>query len=244
MYIEKLSGVYDTQLPTGIILNVNGVGYGLEMPLSSMCELPPLGKSVTLWTYTYVREDSIKLFGFLRYEDRVSFEVMLSLSGVGPKVALATLSTLSIAAIRRAIQYNDPKILVAVPGVGPRLAEKILIELKPKLEKLSNVASFGFDDGAMRMDEADFDHIHPEERFEARDAQTQILDDVRSALENLGFKDKAIDPIIKSIQKKADVTSFQDVMKHALKLLTDQGQKDPKKGSVRAPSASLDRELF
>ena len=93
MYIEKLTGVFDTLLPTGVIIDVRGVGYGVEIPLSSLCELPKPGNTLSIWTFTHVREDSIRLFGFLRYEDRLCFEILLGLSGVGPKVALAILST-------------------------------------------------------------------------------------------------------------------------------------------------------
>ena len=246
MYIEKLKGTYEALVPSGIILDVDGVGYGLEMPLSSICELPELNSPVSLWTYTHVREDSIRLFGFTKYEDRVCFEVMLSLSGVGPKVALAILSTLSISALRRAIQLNDPQILVAVPGVGPRLAEKILVELKPKLEKLSGRGDLGLKGDVGRLTERDLDHLLPEESFEARDAKSIVLQDVTSALENLGFKDKAISPIVTELKSFEGLANFQETMKEALRLLTDQGrgEKASSRKQKKSMSTVSNRELF
>lgn len=211
MYIEKLTGRYDTQLPNGIVLDVGGVGYGMEMPLSALCQLPKLGETLTVWTMTHVREDAIRLFGFIDYEDRVAFEVMLGLSGVGPKVALAILSTLSIAAIRRAIQFSDTNILTSVPGVGPRLAEKLLVDLRPKLERLSpHPAIIVGDSGNF-----DVNPLGAGDTEVGKDGQQQILDDVTSALENLGFKAKLIAPIIKKV-RHSGFTSFQDAMKEAL----------------------------
>lgn len=246
MYIEKLTGTYERLLSSGIIIDVSGVGYGLEMPLSSLCELPPLGEKVSIWTYTHVREDSIRLFGFVRFEDRAAFEVMLSLSGVGPKVALAILSTLNLSAIRRAIQHNDPQILVSVPGVGPRLAEKILVELKPKLEKLKFSSELGIDGESGRLSEGDFDHVLAEERFEKKDEFEVVLGDVKSALENLGFKEKSISPVILSIRNSSPGETFQVVMKEALKLLSESTQKEvAKKVNRKKPGAiSKDKELF
>lgn len=246
MYIEKLTGTYDRLLTSGIIIDVAGVGYGLEMPLSSLCELPAVGSRLSVWTFTHVREDAIRLFGFLRYEDRAAFEIMLSLSGVGPKVALAILSTLSLSAIRRAIQYNDPQILVSVPGVGPRSAEKILVELKPKLEKLSAPMGLEMDANPDRLGDSDFDSVLDDGRLSSLEAKKQILNDVSSALENLGFKDKAISPIIDQLRTSSEDESFQVVMKKALKLLSDGSKETKAKKSSKKSSGSIrrDQELF
>ena len=137
MYIERLSGKLVASVATGIILDVNGVGYGLEIPLSLMSQLPALGDNMDVWTYSYIKEDCIRLFGFESYQDRYTFEVLIGLNGVGPKVALALLSHLQLQAIHQAV-LDQAYIFESVPGVGKRLAEKIIVELKSKLKKLES----------------------------------------------------------------------------------------------------------
>src|SRR3989338_5433184 len=116
--IEFLQGIVTRRLPTGVILNVQGVGYGVDLPLPTLCALPEEGKPCSLWIYTRVREDAIKLFGFSTFEDRQAFSVLLNVSGVGPKVALAILSTLSIAQLKSAVETRQTHVLETVPGIG------------------------------------------------------------------------------------------------------------------------------
>ena len=234
MWIEKLSGTYLKTLPTGVLLDVNGVGYGLEMPLSSLISLPLVGSRLELWVHSHVREDSIRFFGFVEYNDRLIFELLLSISGVGPKVALALLSTLNIAALNRAAKFNDPSAFKSVPGVGPRLAEKILIELRPKLTKfLESQTQLSLTAG------------HNETPTDTNEAQAEILDDIRSALENLGFKEKAINPILTRLNEELDATSgFQDALKLALVYMSE-GKKEKGAGQAKPGKPQRrDRELF
>ena len=126
--IEKLRGQYVASLPKGIVIDVNGVGYGLEVPLSTHSNLPEVGQNVDLWVHTYVREDAIRLYGFQHYVDRVAFEILIGLNGVGPKVALAILSTLTVDQLRKAILLERMDLLQNVPGIDKRLAEKIFVE--------------------------------------------------------------------------------------------------------------------
>ena len=102
--IEKITGTLLDILPTYVIVDVSGVGYGVELPLNLICKLEK-GQRVSLWTYTYLRENVIKLFGFSSYVERRVFEILLEISGVGPKVAIAILSSLSVGAIKKSIQY-------------------------------------------------------------------------------------------------------------------------------------------
>lgn len=221
MYIERLTGTFFASLPTGIILDVNGVGYGLELPLSTLCTLPKVGQKISLWIYTYVREDAIRFFGFRSYEDRQAFEILLSLSGVGPKVALAILSTLTVTAIDRAVTQDDGKILESVPGVGPRLAEKIIVDLRPKMMKLKAAQMLDKRELHSRLDSEDFDEALPLDHGEDQRAHEEmIFSDLESALENLGYKEKIITPLLTRLRKETPHLAFPDLMRQALKQLS------------------------
>lgn len=221
MYIERLTGTFYASLPTGIIMDVQGVGYGLELPLSTLCQLPKVGQKISLWIYTYVREDAIRFFGFRSYEDRQAFEILLSLSGVGPKVALAILSTLTVNALDRAVTQDDGKILESVPGVGPRLAEKIIVDLRPKMMKLKAAQMLDLRGGHARMDSDDFDAPLPlDHGHDSREQQNMIFSDLESALENLGYKDKTITPLLSKLRKESADLPFPDLMRQALKQLS------------------------
>ncbi len=225
MYIERLSGTFAATLPMGIVLDVNGVGYGVEVPLSTLVKLPHVGSKISLWISTYLREDSLRLFGFRTYEDRQTFEVLLSLAGVGPKVALAILSTLTLSAIERSVQKNDTKILESVPGVGPRLAEKILVELRPKISRLQVAKQLELDDEVTRLDADAFEPVLPGSDERKASAREVLFEDLNSALENLGYKDKIIQPLLLKLRKQSEFKDLQDLMRQALKELT-QGNVD------------------
>lgn len=220
MYIERLSGTFSATLPTGIILEVNGVGYGVEVPLSTLVKLPPVGTKISLWISTYLREEALRLFGFRSYEDRQTFEVLLSLGGVGPKVALAILSTLTISAIERSVQKNDTKILESVPGVGARLAEKILVELRPKIARLHLAKQLEIDEDLSRLDASDFDPVLLRNDESIGSSREPLFEDLNSALENLGYKDKVIQPLLLKLRKHSEFKDLQDLMRQALKELT------------------------
>ena len=208
MMIERLTGTVVRILPSGAILDVNGVGYGVELPLSQLCLVPEPGQQLSLWTYTHVREDAIRLFGFLGHEERATFELLLSLGGVGPKLALAILSTLDLSDIRSAILRDDPILLERVPGVGKRMAEKILVELKPKLKHLGAIQSRSEATSLQRTL-----GVSPE-RLD--DESQQIFDDLKSALENLGFKEKTLIPVMDRLRNDDVLPSFPILMRKAL----------------------------
>ena len=239
MYIERLSGTFAATLPTGIILDVQGIGYGIELPLSTLCQLPRVGSKINLWISTYVREEALRLFGFRTYEDRQTFEVLLSLAGVGPKVALAILSTLTLAAIERAVEKNDPKILESVPGVGPRLAEKILVELRPKVARLQVAKQLDLQEDLVRLDAAGFDSLGgPGENERKPSGREALFEDLNSALENLGYKDKIIQPLLLKLRKHSEFKDLQDLMRQALKELT-QGSIEVERHSPQLQAKSV-----
>ena len=115
------------------LLEVGGVGYKLAMSTGSLSALPAEGDEVTVWTYLYVREDELSLFGFESEEEKETFEQLITVSGVGPKVALATLSALSPGALAQAVSVDDPAMISTVPGIGKKTAQRIILDLKDKL---------------------------------------------------------------------------------------------------------------
>ena len=116
-----------------VIIDVNGVGFGIFMPAQSMNYLPPIGEEVRLHTYMNVREDAIQLFGFLTKDDLKVFKLVIGVSGIGPKGGLSILSQLSPDDLRFAVMANDSKAIAKAPGIGKKTAEKLIIELKDKL---------------------------------------------------------------------------------------------------------------
>ncbi len=227
--IEHLSGKILSRLPHSLIIDVNGVGYGVEMPLSALCEAPAPGQPISVWIDTYVREDALRLFGFSTFEDRQAFFMLRSVSGIGPKIALAILSTLNARSLRQTVLQNKIGLLESVPGIGRRTAEKLILELKPKMEKLSFAASTIGDGTASSRQRTgatssqdNIDGLDSDDSDQARlDA---VLSDVRSALENLGYKEKDIQPIISGVMRNLTPQSdlgFQFILKSALKSLRD-----------------------
>lgn len=116
-----------------VILDVNGIGYGVFMPGQAMGMLPPIGDEIRLHTYLHVKEDAMQLFGFLTRDDLQIFKLLIGVSGIGPKGALNILSQLTPDELRYAIMINDPKTIASAPGIGKKTAEKLIIELKDKM---------------------------------------------------------------------------------------------------------------
>ena len=115
------------------LVDVGGVGYEIECPISTLCELPTAGQTVTLLTHLVVREDAQLLFGFLTHDDRESFRVLIKISGVGPKLAIGVLSGLSGEELAAAVERDDVATLTRLPGVGKKTAERLLVELRGRM---------------------------------------------------------------------------------------------------------------
>lgn len=204
--IDYLLGIHFRTLPNGIIMDVNGVGYGLETPLSTLSKIPALGEKLEVYVYTHVRDDCIRLFGFISLEEKLVFQILLNMPGVGPKVALAMLSTLGSDGIYNAVLKEDLAELSLTPGIGPRLAEKIIVELRPKLDKLRNP-------------------IEVPENFKLQVQTVSVskgavsnpaFQDLETGLENLGFKPRLISPIVSRLQKSSPDSDLQSLLKKAL----------------------------
>jgi Holliday junction DNA helicase RuvA len=131
--IAFLTGHVAARTPTHAYLRVHGVGYELAMSSGSLAALPPDGETVTVHTYLQVREDGLSLFGFESLAEKHAFELLITVSGVGPKVALAALSTLSPDDLAAAVESEDVAMISSVPGIGGKTAQRIILELKGKL---------------------------------------------------------------------------------------------------------------
>jgi Holliday junction DNA helicase RuvA len=138
--ISFVRGTLVQRHPGHAVLEVSGVGFSLAVPDSTLAVLPAPGATATLLTVLHVREDALQLFGFATEAERVLFERLLTVTGVGPKLALAILSGLPVASFLRAIAEGTPRSLTAIPGVGRRLAERLIVELKDRIETLTPVA--------------------------------------------------------------------------------------------------------
>jgi holliday junction DNA helicase RuvA len=187
--IGKLSGTLLEKNPPQVLVDCQGVGYEVDVPMSTFYNLPALGDKVALLTHFVVREDAQILFGFASAEERAAFRQLIKISGVGPRTALSVLSGMSVADIAHAVTTQDAGRLVKVPGIGKKTAERLLLELKGK---------FGADIGAAAS--------------VASDAQTDIL----QALVALGYSDKEASAALKALPKDVGVS---EGIKLALKAL-------------------------
>jgi len=188
--ISRLAGELAGKSPPHVLIDVHGVGYEVQVPMSTFYNLPELGGKVTLLTQFIVREDAQLLFGFLTVGERESFRELIKISGVGPRIALALLSGLNTDELAQAVAAQDASRLVKVPGVGKKTAERLLLELKGKLAPALVAPGWAT----------------------ASDSQGDIL----QALIALGYSDKEAQAALK--QLPADV-SVSDGIKQALKSL-------------------------
>lgn len=139
--IGRLSGLLLEKSPPSVLIDVNGVGYEVDVPMSSFYELPEVGAKVVLLTEFIVREDAQLLYGFVTAAERDTFRQLIRISGVGPRTALAVLSGMSVADLAQAVSLQESARLIKVPGIGKKTAERLLLELKGKLAPALPVAA-------------------------------------------------------------------------------------------------------
>jgi Holliday junction DNA helicase RuvA len=197
--IGQLRGVLAAKRPNQVLVDVDGVGYEVEIPLSTFYGLPALHGDVSLLIYTHVREDQITLFGFLSTREKHFFELLLSVSGVGPSVALKVLSGLSIDELIPAVQKGDLGQLTRIPGVGKKTAERIVLELRDKMAALT----------AAEMREG---------RHEPA-GQGALEGDVISALVNLGYQRRNVEKAVEEARRGAGA-GFEALLKASLQRLS------------------------
>jgi holliday junction DNA helicase RuvA len=196
--IAYLRGRIIDKQPNRIVIDVNGVGYDVFVPLSTFYGLGDPGSETALRIHTHVREDALALYGFATSLELTLFERLIGVSGIGPKLALAVLSGIEPRELVRAIEQSDVERLTRIPGVGKKTSERIVIELKDRLPRVQpDVAEAAAD----------------------RQAPSMLRDDVLSALVNLGYhrplSEKAVDAAVKAVPDG----SFERTLKHALREL-------------------------
>ena len=141
--IGRIHGTLVHVNPPDILVDAHGVGYEISVPMSTLYDLPPAGQPVTLVTHLVVREDAQLLYGFLTERERTAFRALIKVSGIGPRMALAVLSGLSVDDLSRAVAEQETGRLTRVPGVGRKTAERLLLELKGKLAPVAEAAQGG-----------------------------------------------------------------------------------------------------
>lgn len=139
--IGRLQGKVLSKQAPDLLLDVQGVGYELLVPLNTFFEIPDVGELVTLHTHFVVREDAQQLYGFSQLEERLLFRHLIKVNGVGPKMALAILSGMSVKEFSRCVQKDEVLTLVKIPGVGKKTAERLLIEMRDKINKITDTSA-------------------------------------------------------------------------------------------------------
>jgi Holliday junction DNA helicase RuvA len=152
--IGSLRGRIATKTPPQLMIDVGGVGYELEAPMSTFLHLPPIGQEVSLLTHLVVREDAQMLYGFATQDERRLFRNLLKVSGVGPKIALALLSGISVEAFAQCILNEDVDALIRVPGIGRKTAERLFVEMRDRVANLEGAPGMARIDGASPESEA------------------------------------------------------------------------------------------
>lgn len=194
--IALLRGTLVEKHPGQAILDVGGVGYDLTIPVSTFSKLPEAGTEVRLRVYTHVREDALALYGFLTQDEKALFEKLISVSGIGPRLAVTVLSGLAAADLLTAIRRGEVERLVRIPGVGKKTAERMVLELRDKLPAPAG-----------------------EEAAAPSPALSAVDQDVLSALLNLGCARPAAETAVRKAKAAAGATDFEPLFRRALELV-------------------------
>jgi Holliday junction DNA helicase RuvA len=195
--IASLTGRLRRKANDYLIVDVSGVGYQVQVPLSTYYGISDVGEDVSLHIYTYVREDSLSLFGFLTQTEKEMFLLLLGVSGIGPKLALSILSSLSVADLSSAIYASDDSKLCTIPGIGKKTAARMVLELKDKIKLLAG------------------DRTEPG----GASAEAGDVEDAISALVNLGYKKPLAEDVLKKIKQRTPCSTIEDLIREALTVL-------------------------
>lgn len=201
--IAYLSGKLIEKQASSVILDVNGVGYEVTIPLSTFYELGEHGSDVSLRIFTYVREDTLSLFGFKSNREKELFLKLISVSGIGAKSAVGILSGMSADEIINAIRGNNLIRLNSIPGIGKKTAERIVIELRDKINSITAPAA----DDAVTVDSPGIS------------GGNDFYDDAISALVNLGYQRQAAEKVLNQAMQEGTEMSVQKLLRKSLQLL-------------------------
>jgi Holliday junction DNA helicase RuvA len=195
--IAHLRGIVLEKQPNRVVIESGGVGYDVTVPISTYTALPEAGAEVRLKIYTHVREDTLALYGFLTAEEKTLFEKLIAVSGIGPKLAVTVLSGLPAAELAAAIRHGQPEQLVRIPGVGKKTAERIVLELRDKLEMLGAGEPVAAQPAAL----------------------SSLEQDVLSALLNLGCARAAAETAVRRVKAQNPPDAFEPFFRRALELI-------------------------
>jgi Holliday junction DNA helicase RuvA len=190
--------VLDKQ-PNRIVIDVQGVGYEVHVPLSTYYDIGDEGSETTLHVHTHVREDALQLYGFLTPLEQHVFERLIGISGIGPKLAVSVLSGIDTRELVDAVQRADVARLTRIPGIGKKTAERIVLELKERFAQLTVSAGIGV--------------------AAAPSAGDRLRDDLLSALQNLGYHRPLAEKAVDATLTSSSAPSFEDALKAALREL-------------------------
>jgi Holliday junction DNA helicase RuvA len=194
--IAQISGTLAQKSAGEVVVDVNGVGYQIFIPLNVFYRMPEIGAPVSLQVYTHLREDALQLYGFQDNAEKQLFMHLTAVSGIGPRLAVNILSGIPAEDLSRALREGDQVRLVAIPGVGKKLAERMIVELKDKLLTVPG-------DGS---------HDKPIER------ESQLMQDAVSALVNLGYRKAEAENNVRAVMKTGEAT-LEAVLKESLRRL-------------------------
>lgn len=196
--IAWLSGRLRHKATDYLIIDVAGVGYQVAVPLSTYCGIPDDGKDVSLHIHTHVREDSLSLFGFLTEAEKDMFLLLLGVSGIGPKLALSILSSVSVQDLAHTIQASDDSRLCTIPGIGKKTAARMVLELKDKMKLIMPMLSTPLPGASVVSDD---------------------IEDVISALVNLGYKRPQAEETLRKIRHAHAGLAVEGQIREALSIL-------------------------
>jgi holliday junction DNA helicase RuvA len=195
--IAQLSGTLAHKTPGEVVVDVGGVGYQIYIPLNVFYAMPEIGGPVNLFIHTHLREDALQLFGFKEAADKQIFMLLNSVSGIGPKLAVNILSGISADELAQAIREGDQARLVSIPGVGKKLGERMVVELRDKLAALRTqpTEKAGFDKGS------------------------QLMQDAVSALVNLGYRQAEVEKNVRDALRSGK-QNLEDLIKDVLRRMS------------------------
>jgi Holliday junction DNA helicase RuvA len=195
--IGQLKGILSGKHPPHLLLDVNGVGYEIEAPMSTFYVLPEPGETVQLLIHTHVREDALQLFGFASTEERELFRTLIKVSGVGAKLALTILSGIEVSAFVQCVQAEDSTGLTRLPGVGKKTAERLIVEMKDRLSQPSGMMVSEGPTGRMQS--------------------AGPIEEAVTALIALGYKAPEASRMVRSIPDVDNAGNTEEIIRQALK---------------------------
>ena len=197
--IVSLSGTLVHKQAPSVVIEVGGIGYAVETPMSTFFDLPAVGQPISLLTHFLVREDAQQLYGFVTGDERALFQALLKVSGVGARIALAILSGVSVDGFRRCIEFEDVAALVKVPGIGRKTAERLIVEMRDRIQDLGS------------------DRVATAPKTAGEQPAKSARSEAYNAMLSLGYKDAEVRRLLKAAEESGDCVSAEDYIRLALR---------------------------